>query len=79
MKFASTRNSVSLQCTCNKTITTLCLQAVGTCQALSAKMVLSGYEKHIIWGVEKVSGAFLSKCVIFFDVNLEISNFTDTH
>ena len=51
--------------TCNKTTTTLCVQVVGTCQALSAKMVLSGYVKHILWEVERVFGAFGSKCIIF--------------
>ena len=56
---------MSHQCTCDKTTTTLCVQAVGTCQALSAKMVLSGYVKHILWGVERVSGAFGGKCIIF--------------
>ena len=56
---------MSHQCTCNKTTTTQCVQAVGTCQALSAKMVLSGYVKHIPWGVERVFGEFGSKCIIF--------------
>ena len=48
---------MSHQCTFDKTTTILCVQAVGTCQALSAKMVLSGYVKHIthsrkgFWGI----------------------------
>ena len=43
---------MSHQYTCNKTTTTLSVQAVGTCQALS------GYVKHILWGVERVFEAF---------------------
>ena len=69
---------MSHQCTCNKTTTTLCVQAVGTCQDL--------VQKHVIWvckthslGVERVFWAFGSKCNIIFDVNLEISNFIDIH
>ena len=41
MKFAFTQNSMFYQCICNKTTTTLCVQAVGTClssEELSAKM-----------------------------------------
>ena len=56
---------MSHQCTCDKTTTTPCVQVVGTCQALSAKMVLTGYVKHILWGVERVFGAFGSKCIIY--------------
>ena len=48
---------MSHQCICNKTTTTLCVQAVGTCQALSAKMCYLD-----MWGVEMVFGAFGSKC-----------------
>ena len=71
---------MSHQCTCNKTTTTLCVQAVGTCQA-QCKNMLSGYVKHILWGVERIFGTFGSKCIIciIFDVNLEISNFIDIH
>ena len=43
------------------------------------KTVLSRNVKHILWGVERVSGAFGSKCNITFDVHLEISNFIDIH
>ena len=43
------------------------------------KNVLSRYVKHILWGVERVFGAFGGKCNIIFDVNLEISNFIDIH
>ena len=71
---------MSHQCTCNKHTTTLHVQAVGTCQTLSEKKnVLSGYVKHILWGVEWVFGALGSKCNIIFDVNLEISNFINIH
>ena len=41
MKFAFTQNSLSHQCICDKTTTTLCVKAVGichTCQELSPKM-----------------------------------------
>ena len=55
-------NSVSHQCICDKTTTTLCVQAVGTCQALGAKTCLSGYVRHILWGVEMFFGAFDNKC-----------------
>ena len=55
---------MSHQCTCDKTATTLSVQAVGTCQALSARMVLSGYVKHILWEVERFSRAFGSKSII---------------
>ena len=34
--------------------------------------VLSGYVKHILWGVERDFGAFGGKRNIIFDVNLEI-------
>ena len=71
---------MSHQCTCDKTTTTICVQAVGTCQAVSAK-VLSGYVKHILWGVERFFGAFGGKCIIciIFYVNLGISNFIYIH
>ena len=42
MKFAFTQNSMSHQCICGKTTTTLCVKTVGTCQTcqeLSAKNV----------------------------------------
>ena len=41
--------------------------------------MLSGYVKHILWEVERIFGAFDSKCNIIFDVSLEISNFIDIH
>ena len=65
MKFAFTQNSMSHQCICNKTTTTLCVQRVGTChtcQELGAKTCKSGYVQHIFWGVQMVFGAFCSKC-----------------
>ena len=43
------------------------------------KNILSGYVKHILWGVERVFKEFGSKCNIIYDVNLEISNFIDIH
>ena len=65
MKFAFTLNSMSHQCICDKTTTTLCVQTVGTChtcQELSAKMCNLDMYDTFFGGVQMVFGAFGSKC-----------------